>query len=366
MKVAFPFFGYDTIALKNFVENLGAEVCLPPALTEKTISLGTKYSPELICLPFKITLGNLIEGLQAGADTLFMAAGARKCRFGYYHYIQETILKQISIRNGLDLKSKTASVNGHRFYPISQYTPFEFFFKRMPEIFSVRPTKVISATYFLMQHSRLVDHFHNLVRKARVVDIRKSNNAEKQSLTILNNAKHLSQMRKAKKDIERLFDFTKNITNNIIKVGLVGEIYLMLEPFTNHDIEKELGKMGIWVWNKRSLYRHLKHLLHIDHLGIKYRFEASRYLKESPGGEAINTVGEARSFIKAGANGIVHIYPFTCMPENIAYEALQKMSEDYSTPVLSLSIDEHTSKTGLLTRLEAFVDLLKRRQIRRE
>ncbi|MBS4015111.1 MAG: hypothetical protein KGZ86_01555 [Candidatus Latescibacteria bacterium] len=349
MKVAFPCFGYETISLKNFVENLGAQVCLPPPLTEKTLSLGTKYSPELICLPFKITLGNLIEGLRAGADTLFMAAGARKCRFGYYHYIQETILRQVG--------------NGHKFYPISQYTPFEFFFRKMPSIFSVSPVRVITATYLLLQHSALIERFRNYIRKARILDFNKSRAQEKHALELLEHAKKLSQIRKTKEAIDKLFDKTKIIPDNTIKIGLVGEIYIMLEPFANHDIEKELGKMGVWVWNQRSLYRHLKHLLHIDHLGIKYKFQASPYLKDSPGGEAINTVGEARSFIKNGADGIIHIYPFTCMPENIAFEALQKMSDDYSVPLLSLSIDEHTSQTGLLTRLEAFVDLLKRRKM---
>ncbi|MCX8015145.1 MAG: acyl-CoA dehydratase activase-related protein, partial [candidate division WOR-3 bacterium] len=93
MKVAFPYLGYDTIALKTFVKNLGAEVILPPSVTDRTLALGTKYAPELICLPFKITLGNFIEALESGADTLFMAGGARKCRFGYYHYLQENILK---------------------------------------------------------------------------------------------------------------------------------------------------------------------------------------------------------------------------------------------------------------------------------
>jgi predicted nucleotide-binding protein (sugar kinase/HSP70/actin superfamily) len=83
-------------------------------------------------------------------------------------------------------------------------------------------------------------------------------------------------------------------------------------------------------------------------------------LRESPGGEALNTVGEARTFIKNGVDGIIHIFPFTCMPENIALEALQKMSDDYSIPILSLSIDEHTSKIGLMTRLEAYIDILKR------
>jgi len=134
----------------------------------------------------------------------------------------------------------------------------------------------------------------------------------------------------------------------------------MLEPFANHDIEKELGKMGVLVVSSRSLYRHIKHLLHIDWDSYKIKRAAHKYLKDSPGGEAINTVGEARSFIKKGVDGVVHIFPFTCMPENIALEALQKMSEDYSIPVLSLSIDEHTSQTGLITRLEAFIDILKR------
>ena len=349
MKVAFPYFGYDTIAIKNFIEALGGEVQMPPPPTERTLSIGTKYSPELICLPFKITLGNFIEALNNGADTLFMAAGARKCRFGYYHYIQDTILKKFG--------------NGFKFYPISQYTPFEFIFQKMPKIFSVKPYRVIYAIYLLLQYSRLIDEFRKLVRRARVVDFRRASEIEKRALQVIENAKTINQIRNAKKEIKALFNFAKKLPENTITVGLVGEIYLMLEPFANHDIEKELGKMGVLVVSKRSLYRHIKHLLHIDRDSYKIKRTAHKYLKDSPGGEAINTVGEARSFIKQGVDGIIQLFPFTCMPENIALEALQKMSEDYSVPILSLSIDEHTSKTGLLTRLEAFVDILKRHKM---
>jgi predicted nucleotide-binding protein (sugar kinase/HSP70/actin superfamily) len=346
MRAAFPYFGYDTLAIRNFLEDLGAEVRMPSSSTERTLSLGTKYSPELICLPFKITLGNFIEAIENGADTLFMAAGTKKCRFGYYHYIQEKILKQMG--------------NGFKFYPISQYTPLEFVFQKIPKIFSVSPSRVIKAIYLMLQHSALIDEFRKYVRKARVVDFFKATNAEKQALMIIRDAKTLSQIQNAKKEIKSLFNFSHNIPNDVIKIGLVGEIYLMLEPFANHDIEKELGKIGVWVWNERSLNHHLKHLLRIDWRRYIHYQEARDYLKESPGGEALNTVGEARSFIKRGVSGIIHIFPFTCMPENIALEALQKMSEDYSVPILSLSFDEHTSKTGLLTRLEAFVDILKR------
>ncbi len=349
MKAAFPYFGYDTIAIKNFLETLGAEVRMPALPTAKTISLGTKYSPELICLPFKITLGNFIEAIENGADTLFMAAGAKKCRFGYYHFIQENIVKQFN--------------PNIKFYPISQYTPLQFLFQIMPKIFSIKPAKVIKATYQMLIHSALIDEFRKYIRKARAIDYNQATQLEKQALKILSDAHILSQIRTAKKELKKLFIFTSKIPENNIKIGLVGEIYLMLEPFANHDIEKELGKMGVWVWNERSLYSHLKHLLRIDWRRYKHYSQARDYLKESPGGEALNTVGEARTFIKNGADGIIHIFPFTCMPENIALEALQKMSDDYSTPILSLSIDEHTSKTGLLTRLEAFVDLIKRRKL---
>jgi benzoyl-CoA reductase/2-hydroxyglutaryl-CoA dehydratase subunit BcrC/BadD/HgdB len=50
------------------------------------------------------------------------------------------------------------------------------------------------------------------------------------------------------------------------------------------------------------------------------------------------------------------------MPENIALEALQRICEPSGVPLLSLSFDEHTSNTGLMTRLEAFVELLRRRK----
>ncbi|MEO0072338.1 MAG: 2-hydroxyacyl-CoA dehydratase [candidate division WOR-3 bacterium] len=349
MKVAFPYLGYDTIALKKFVEMLGAEVCLGSPLTARTLSLGAKYSPELICLPFKITLGSFVEALEAGADTLLMAAGARKCRFGYYHYLQEDILKKIS--------------NHHQFYAISQYTPYEFFFKKIPKIFGVSPRRVIYATWLLLHHSALIDYYRKLIRLARAIDFTSAQKKESEALRIIENVSNLSAIRKAKNKLKELFQPLFKFKKRIIKIGLVGEIYLMLEPFANHDIEKELGKMGVVVIGRRSLYRHLKHLLHIDTSELKIIIDAYKYLKDSPGGEAIKTVGEAHGFCKTGIDGIIHIYPFTCMPENIAYEALEKMAHDYAIPLLSISIDEHTSKTGLLTRLEAFVELIKRKNL---
>jgi predicted nucleotide-binding protein (sugar kinase/HSP70/actin superfamily) len=47
MKVTFPHMGNINIPLKAFFTALGVEVIEPPPITQKTISLGTRYAPEL-------------------------------------------------------------------------------------------------------------------------------------------------------------------------------------------------------------------------------------------------------------------------------------------------------------------------------
>ncbi|MEO0101983.1 MAG: acyl-CoA dehydratase activase-related protein [candidate division WOR-3 bacterium] len=351
MRASFPSFGYETLALKSFLKNLGAEVILPRDLTKRTLEIGVKLSPEMICLPFKITLGNFYEALEMGADTLFMAAGTKKCRFGYYHFLQEKILRE---------KGPIVQSGSFNFYPVSQYTPYQFVFEKMPKIFATTPHKVIRALILLLAKSSLIEDFKELVRKKRAVDFAEAERLEKIFLKKIERAEKFSEILWLKKEIKKILWVEDR--GDLLKVGLVGEIYFMIEPFANQEMEKELGRMGVWVLAKRSLYRHLMHLLKLDWEFLKFYFLARRYLKDSPGGEAIRTLGEALDFIKKGVDGIIHIFPFTCMPENIAMEALKEVSKDYDVPVLSLSFDEHTSKTGLLTRLEAFVELIKRKR----
>jgi benzoyl-CoA reductase/2-hydroxyglutaryl-CoA dehydratase subunit BcrC/BadD/HgdB len=50
------------------------------------------------------------------------------------------------------------------------------------------------------------------------------------------------------------------------------------------------------------------------------------------------------------------------MPEVSAMSALQRISRETSFPILFLSFDAQTSETGVLTRLEAFCDMLQLRK----
>ena len=90
--------------------------------------------------------------------------------------------------------------------------------------------------------------------------------------------------------------------------------------------------------------------------------EAKKYMKRAIGGDCIESVGDAVHAARSKIDGVVHVGPFTCIPEIVSQCILPTVSKQENIPVISLIMDEHTGKAGVITRLEAFVDLLKRRK----
>ncbi len=162
------------------------------------------------------------------------------------------------------------------------------------------------------------------------------------------------------------------ITNKpVIKVGLVGEIYTLLEPFTSQSIEKRLGTMGFEV--ERSVYLsqwisdHLfKGLVKGVNSNKEYLRLSTAYLKHTVGGHGQETIGSIMDFTAKGVQGIIQVFPFTCMPEIVAHSILPKMSKDLNIPMMTIIVDEQSGEAGLVTRLEAFGDLLQERNEAKE
>ena len=53
------------------------------------------------------------------------------------------------------------------------------------------------------------------------------------------------------------------------------------------------------------------------------------------------------------------------MPEIVAQNILPKVSREEDIPILSLVLDEQTGKAGYITRIEAFIDLIKRKRMKK-
>jgi predicted nucleotide-binding protein (sugar kinase/HSP70/actin superfamily) len=358
MKMTAPYLGILHRAWGPVLKKAGVEIIYPPKPTKRTLDLGTKHAPEFACFPFKVTLGSMMEALELGADTIFMIGGWGPCRFGYYDVIQEQILKDLgyqfvmgsannpdALRDMVDLMQK---ISGSK----SRLNLYRIFFSilirlsvldwTVKKYFRTKPYEWISgdADRIMERALDLVEHSFSIPR-------------------ILNSASLIYiwfQKMKKRTDIKPL------------RVGVVGELFTVLDPSANMGIDMWLARRGVEV---------LKAVCLSDYANDRFRFKPFRrnqfklssryarpYLRYHVGGESIESVGKTVYYAKHGVDGVIHIFPFTCMPELVAQTILTKVQKDLDIPVLTLIIDEHTAAGGVETRLEAFMDLLERRRRR--
>jgi predicted nucleotide-binding protein (sugar kinase/HSP70/actin superfamily) len=229
--------------------------------------------------------------------------------------------------------------------------------------------KIISAFRFGLTKLHTIDKIERVVQKVRAVERAKgtANQLYAQALRAIDQADDYATLKRVAGDyIDRLNNVARDEGIKPLIVGVVGEFYVVLEPFSNLDVESELGKLGVEVRRTTFASEWTKFSWFLNPLGVNEKDRihqaALPYLKRDIGGDGWESVGEkvlhAREY-----DGLVHLAPFTCMPEVIARNIMPKTKEDL--PVLTILCDEQLAKPGMLTRLEAFVDLLKRRKRQR-
>jgi len=368
MRVGIPHFGNVHVAIGAVADRLGAirgkDIIIPPPMTKKTLDLGVKYSPTEACLPYKLTLGSLIEACELGADTLIQARGTGICRLGYYARGQELMLHDL----GYDARFLTLDISHHKFANL---------LRLMKDITNdTRGNKmwlgeVISAFFFGIAKLIVLDRMEKVLYRvrARELDRGMANLVYKEAVEATNDALSVREVRKiAREYTGRLNKIPQNPRADPVKVSIVGEIYVVIEPFANMDIEMELGKLGVEVERTMTLSRWVKYSLFLNYLGInewrKVHKLAGPYLDHDVGGDGWESVGEKVLRAQEGYDGVVHLAPFTCMPEIVAQNIMASTREDI--PVLSVACDEQMGKQGMLTRIEAFVDLLEFRRRKRD
>ncbi len=342
------------IPLKAVFERLNVDYVVPPTNNRRTLSLAVKYSPEGLCLPFKLTLGNMIEAAELGADTMLMAAGYGICRLGYYAKTQEQILRDL----GHNVEIVQLGVSENKLLGILQLI------KHLSNDAPWR--KVVPTFLFGIAKLNTLDEVERVVQKVRAVELVKgtANQIYAKAIDAIDKADNYNALKKVQAEyISQLNGITKDEQTQPLKVGIIGEIYAVLEPFANLDVESELGKLGVEVRRRLFLSEWTKFSLFLNPLGINETARIHRaalpYLKRDVGGDGWESVGE-KVLHANGYDGLVHLAPFTCMPEIVAQNIMPKTKENI--PVLTILCDEQISKTGMLTRLEAFVDLLRRRR----
>lgn len=358
IKVAFPHMGTIYIAWAFGLRKLGVEPFIPPYTNKKTLSLGTKHSPEAICLPYKLILGNFIEAIEGGTDYVAMITSPGICRLGEYGN---------SIRNALKDLGYDAN-----YIELALYEGVKGMYNFAKELTGKNnPILFLTGIYYTMRAIFVLDDLETALAYYRAREI-KTGEAEKnfkKSLNYIIEANSIKELKAAKK--KALIEIAKTHIDKereVLHVDLTGEIFLVLDYFSNQNIERELGKL--WVQTRRSLTvgSFLKDAIipkifkkGETHLERAFRM-AQPYLMRDIGGDALECISDVAWADENNKDGIIHISPFTCMPEIMSQNIFPSMRENCNIPILTLIMDEQTGKAGYVTRLEAFVDLMRRRK----
>ena len=225
--------------------------------------------------------------------------------------------------------------------------------------------QIIKATF---EKKRAFDYLDKKALDIRCYEVRRGDTtrALTKARGWVDQAKNLEETEEAKREGLALLDGVNlDRSRDVLRMGLVGEFFILLEPFINFNIEEWLGNRNVLV--ERGVYasdwiaptrENAVGGIHYDELVAN----ADPYLKFRVGGEGITTVGHSVLCAKHGYDGIVHMMPFTCMPETVAKQILPSVSREQNIPIISLVIDEQTGKAGMETRLEAFLDLMENRK----
>lgn len=345
--ISFPNLAHYDVPIKFLLEHLLKDVKVQksPQMTKKTLELGSKNSPDFVCLPFKYNVGNFIETLENGANVIIQAGGG--CRFGYYSELQKQILNDLGYN--FEFYSLTDNdVNGI----MSIYKTLK---KIDSKVSKIKYFYYILLTFLMINYMDKLDMF---IRKNIGFEINKGN-FDRVHKSMLNDFARTSGFfdlfRKYKRYKKRFKNITLDKPKNCIKIGIVGELYTSMEQYSSYYIEKELANMNIEVTR----------FTNVTYLLLTKRFKEKRYLRKikkyckyTIGADGMDNVARAKILIDKGYDGIIHIKPFGCTPEIGAMKILQNLCNDENIPIMFLTFDSQTSEIGIKTRLEAFYDMI--------
>lgn len=344
--ISFPHLGPYYIPVKYIIEKMTkCQIIVPPENNNETISLGSRYSPDDICMPFKYNLGNYLHALQSGANVLIQAGGG--CRYGYFAELQEQILKDL----GYDFEFVNLIKDNH--VSIIKMYQFAKSVNHKLNIFSYF-YYLINGFLMIIFMDKLDDYLRKNMgyeKKPKSFEIAEKKMHQEYLKSDLNLIKIIKIYKKYKK-IYHLIEL-KNIPH--IKILLVGELYSLMDLNSSHNIERTLIQQGIEIIRYTNL-TYLLLLKKIKHRAILRK--GKKYLKYPLGADGAESVVHALEHAKLGIDGIIHIKSFSCVPEINAMPILSQLSEDYQTPILYLSFDGENNIANLNTKLEAFYEMI--------
>ncbi|MHB8110164.1 MAG: acyl-CoA dehydratase activase [Syntrophorhabdaceae bacterium] len=354
--------------------------------TEESVLIGRKFTSGKECYPCILTTGDMLrtarsDNFDTGESAFFMPSGEGPCRFGQYNRFHRMVLDEAGFAN----VPIYAPNQDHRFYKQLDIVGSKF---------SRLGWRAVVAADLL---TKILHETRPYERTPGETDTVYGECLSQACACIERGAQDIDVVLK---DILQKFRSIEKNSEKRPTIGLVGEIYIRSNKFSNSQLIRTIEGLGGEVWlapvsewisyvnytgkrksrKKDSLLGALsfvitqyiqnkdEHLMEEIFLPfIKYGPEpkikdilekARPYIHDSFEGEAILTVGKTVDFAHKGVAGIVNAMPFTCMPGTVSSAIMRLIQKNHDIPVINIAYDGQGS-TNILTRLEAFMHQVK-------
>ncbi|MHA1651144.1 MAG: acyl-CoA dehydratase activase-related protein, partial [Candidatus Helarchaeota archaeon] len=139
---------------------------------------------------------------------------------------------------------------------------------------------------------------------------------------------------------------------NGVKIAVIGHGYNIHDPFINMNLFKKLRSMKVQVVTLENLPLEI----------FKKQTIITNTLKNYWGNEeeilsAVNYLFQDKTL-----DGLIFICSFCCGPDSLIDELITRDAKKLNIPYISLVLDEHSGQAGVITRIEAFVDMIIRKK----
>lgn len=134
-------------------------------------------------------------------------------------------------------------------------------------------------------------------------------------------------------------------------IGVIGYPYLIYDRYVSHSLIMRLVKMGFNVVTPEM----------IDAKEI----ESSLKILFKPlfWSQSNKVLGAALALLKSSRiEGMIHVSSFSCGTDAWVGRLIEIEAKRVGKPLMRIVVDEHTAEAGLVTRLEAFTDLVRWRK----
>ena len=307
---------------KKLFEELGVELILSPPTNKKIVEEGVTHGFGELCIPVKIYYGHVLKLVRENPDLDYIFVP---------RYVSE-VKEAFFCPKFLSLPDVIKILPG-----IPKILNFEVNVKEFPLATSVVELgKELGRTQnqsldAYREAQKYFDEYHKFLRDGASV----------------NHALRLVER-------NRPFTLPKKKQKGDLKFLLLGHGYNIFDTFINLDFQKKLQDQGAEVFTIENMPESVFKKPVIINKRLR-----NYWLHEE---EIMQSI---RYFLTKGRgeiDGVIFLISFACGPDSLISELIMRDMKVVGLPFLEIIMDEHSGEAGLLTRVESFVEMVRRKK----